>query len=277
MSAEPGSDRYDEEHPREKQRGPVVLRRQQRIESSTTDQRLLDSRGHSDWVHTDPWRVLRIQGEFVQGFDTLAELGPAVSIFGSARTQADDPMYQATVETARLLAEAGLVIITGGGPGIMEAGNKGAQLGGGVSVGLNIELPFEQGINRYVEIPINFRYFFVRKTMFVKYAQAFIIFPGGFGTLDELFEALTLIQTGKIRNFPVILFGSAYWMGLLDWLRETMLAAGNISPADLDLIVVTDSPQEVRDLIMKAIAEGRWRETDEEAARQETKKAYQSR
>jgi uncharacterized protein (TIGR00730 family) len=211
----------------------------------------------------------------VVGFEELAELGPAVSIFGSARTSSDDPIYHAAVETARLLAEAGLAIITGGGPGIMEAGNKGARLGGGVSVGLNIELPFEQGINRYVKVPINFRYFFIRKTMFVKYAQAFVIFPGGFGTLDELFEALTLIQTGKIRNFPVILFGSAYWAGLLDWLRNTMLARGNISPADLDLIVVTDSPQEVRDLIMKAMVEGGWSEEKEDAAREETRKVYQ--
>lgn len=219
--------------------------------------------------------MLRIQGEFVHGFDTLAELGPAVSIFGSARTEPDDPMYQATVETARLLAEAGLAIITGGGPGIMEAGNKGAQLGGGVSVGLNIELPFEQGLNPYVEIPINFRYFFIRKTMFVKYAQAFVIFPGGFGTLDELFEALTLIQTGKIYNFPVILFGSTYWAGLLDWLRDTMLAGGKISPADLDLLVVTDSPSEVRDLILKAMTDGNRREAEEDAAREETQKVYQ--
>lgn len=165
-------------------------------------------------------------------------------------------MYQATVETARLLAVAGLVVITGGGPGIMEAGNKGARVGGGLSVGLNIELPFEQDSNGYVDVPIDFRYFFVRKTMFVKYAQAFVIFPGGFGTLDELFEALTLIQTQKISNFPVILFGSVYWSGLLTWLRETMLAEGKISPGDLDLMVVSDSPEEVRDLILQALAKG---------------------
>lgn len=255
----------------------LTLSRAARMQQATQDERLLESPRpeHKIFTNTDPWRVLRIQGEFVSGFEALAELGPAVSIFGSARTSPDDPMYQAAVETARLLAGSGLAIITGGGPGIMEAGNKGVLLGDGVSVGLNIELPFEQGINPYVKVPINFHYFFIRKTMFVKYAQAFVIFPGGFGTLDELLEALTLIQTGKIRNFPVILFGSAYWAGLLDWLRNTMLAKGNISAADLDLIVVTDSPQEVRDLIMKAMVEGGWCQEKEHAAREETRKVYQ--
>lgn len=244
---------------------------------ATQDERLLErpKPEHKPFTDTDPWRVLRIQGEFVEGFDTLAELGPAVSIFGSARTPPEDPLYQSAVETARLLAEAGLVIITGGGPGIMEAGNKGAQLGNGASVGLNIELPFEQGTNPYVEIPINFHYFFVRKTMFVKYAQAFVIFPGGFGTLDELFEALTLVQTGKISNFPIILFGAAYWSGLLHWLRHTMLAGGKISAADLELLVVTDSPPEVRDLVMKAMVEGGWCAEQESAAREATRRAYQ--
>jgi hypothetical protein len=224
---------------------------------ATQDEQLFQAHSSQErqFRDSDPWRVLRIQAEFVEGFDTLAGLGPAVSIFGSARTSQNDAMYLATVEIARLLAEAGLVVITGGGPGIMEAGNKGAKLGGGVSVGLNIELPFEQGSNPYVGIPIDFHYFFVRKTMFVKYAQAFVILPGGFGTLDELFEAMTLIQTGKIRNFPVILFGSQYWRGLLDWLRTTMLAEGKISPADLDLLVVSDSPQEVCDLILEAMKE----------------------
>jgi len=224
----------------------------------TEDEKLLQSRppGQPAFTDTDPWRVLRIQAEFVEGIDTLDGIGAAVSIFGSARTPSEDPMYQATVETARLLAVAGLVVITGGGPGIMEAGNKGARVGGGLSVGLNIELPFEQDSNGYVDVPIDFRYFFVRKTMFVKYAQAFVIFPGGFGTLDELFEALTLIQTQKISNFPVILFGSVYWSGLLTWLRETMLAEGKISPGDLDLMVVSDSPEEVRDLILQALAKG---------------------
>ena len=254
-----------------------TLNRAARTRKATQDERLLERPSPEQKLFTDtePWRVLRIQGEFVEGFETLADLGPAVSIFGSARSSEDDSIYQAAVETARLLAEAGLVVITGGGPGIMEAGNRGAQQGGGVSVGLNIELPFEQGTNSYVGVPINFHYFFVRKTMFVKYAQAFVIFPGGFGTLDELFEALTLIQTGKISNFPVILFGSEYWSGLLHWLRETMLARGKISAADLDLIVVTDSPQKVRDLILEAMIEGGWCEEKEEAVRQETRKAYQ--
>ncbi len=230
------------------------------------------------FTHSDPWRVLRIMGEFVEGFDTLAELTrPAVTIFGSARVDDDDPMYAAAVQTARLLAEAGFVIITGGGPGIMEAGNRGAQEGGDRSIGLNIELPFEQGVNPYVETAVEFRYFFVRKTMFVKYAHAFVIFPGGFGTMDELFESLTLIQTGKIKNFPVILFGSAFWQGLLDWLRTTMLAEGKISPADLDLMIVTDSPQEVRDLIFRSVHGEHWREEQEEGAREVTRQVLGNR
>jgi uncharacterized protein (TIGR00730 family) len=241
------------------------------------DKKLLDKPNLPDpsFIESDPWRVMRIQGEFVSAIDTLAALGPAVTIFGSARTPEDDPMYQATVETARLLVEAGLTVITGGGPGIMEAGNRGAKDAGGVSVGLNIELPFEQGNNQWVGIPVNFRYFFVRKTMFVKYAQAFVIFPGGFGTMDELFEALTLIQTGKITNFPVILFGTDYWQGLLDWLRSTMLAGGKISEPDLDLMMLTDSPEEVRELVMTAMIDSGWCEPKEEAAREETRRAYQ--
>jgi uncharacterized protein (TIGR00730 family) len=203
------------------------------------------------FTRTDPWRVFRIMGEFVAGFDTLAELGPAVSLFGSARTDPNDPQYGAAVETARLLGEAGLTVITSGGPGIMEAGNKGASLANAPSVGLGIELPHEQGLNDYVSLPIEFRYFFVRKMMFVKYAQAFIIFPGGFGTLDELFEALTLVQTEKIHNFPIILFDSAYWGGLVEWVKATLLAEGKISPSDLDLLIVTDSPEEARDIILK--------------------------
>jgi uncharacterized protein (TIGR00730 family) len=197
----------------------------------------------------DSWRVFRIMGEFVEGFDTLAQLGPAVSIFGSARTRPDDPMYDAAEETAALLAESGFAVITGGGPGIMEAANKGAVRGGGESVGCNIELPFEQGMNAYVNTAINFRYFFVRKTMFMKYSEAFVIFPGGFGTMDELFEALTLIQTGKVRNFPVVLFGRAYWQKLLDWLHDTMLADGKINADDLNLAIVTDSPEEAARVI----------------------------
>ncbi len=254
----------------------VSLNRAVRLGQATQDEQLLSPPGKAEtlFTSTDPWRVLRIQGEFVAGFDTLADLGPAVTIFGSARVKPDDPLYVAAVETARLLAEAGLAIITGGGPGIMEAGNKGAQLGGGLSVGLGIELPFEQGINQYVRVPINFHYFFVRKTMFVKYAQAFVIFPGGFGTMDELFESLTLIQTGKVRNFPVILFGSSYWQGLLAWLRETMLAEGKIAAPDLDLMILTDDPTEVRDLILQAMRTSGPGEQKEEAAREVTRRVY---
>lgn len=255
------------------------LNRASRAGRPTQDERLLarPPREQVVFTDTDPWRVLRIMGEFVEGFDVLAEVGPAVTIFGSARVNPGDPQYQATVEVARLLGEAGFTIITGGGPGIMEAGNRGAQQAGVPSIGLNIELPFEQGVNRFVDIAINFRYFFVRKTMFVKYAQAFVIFPGGFGTLDELFEALTLIQTGKVQNFPVILFGSTYWQGLLDWLRSTMLAEGKIAAADLDLLIVSDSPTEVRDLILHAMREQQWRSEQEEGARAATRSALSPR
>ncbi len=224
-------------------KGPVQLRRDQRPDT-TTDQRLLDSRGDAGWVHTDPWRVLRIQAEFVEGFGALAELGPAVSVFGSARTRPDDPMYAAASEIAAKLCEAGYAVITGGGPGAMEAANRGASECGGVSVGLGIELPHEQGMNEWVDLGVNFRYFFVRKTMFVKYAQGFIVLPGGFGTMDELFEALTLAQTGKVTSFPIVLFGSAYWGGLVDWLRETMLADGKVGPDDIDMLHVTDDVDE---------------------------------
>lgn len=253
------------------------LNRAARSGRQTQDEKLLKTPGPDQGLFTDsdPWRVLRIQGEFVEGFEALAELGPAVTLFGSARTPEDDPYYQAAVETARLLAEAGLAVITGGGPGIMQAGNQGAKLGGGISVGLNIELPFEQHLNPYLDIPINFRYFFARKVMFVKYAQSFVIFPGGFGTLDELFESLTLIQTGKVSNFPVILFGSDYWRGLLAWMRDVQLAGGKIAPADLDLMTVMDSPEEVRDLVTRAMVEGGYLAPREEAAREETRKAYQ--
>ncbi len=235
----------------EKQRGPTVLRRQH-AQEGTTDQRLLDSRGSADWVHTDPWRVLRIQSEFVEGFGTLAKLGPAVSVFGSARTPRDHPEYAQGVALGAALARAGFTVITGGGPGLMEAVNKGCLEGGGTSVGLGIELPFEQRINDYVDIGIQFRYFFARKTMFVKYAQAFVIAPGGFGTLDELFEALTLVQTDKVTRFPVVLFGVDYWRGLLDWLRDTMAPAGKIDRDDLDLFVCTDSVEEAVDVIVRA-------------------------
>ena len=228
---------------REKQKGPTILRGAQ-VDLSTTDQRLLDSRGPTDWVHTDPWRVLRIQSEFIEGFGALAELGPAIGVFGSARTHPDNPFYAKAEEVGRRLAEAGFAVITGGGPGVMEAANKGASEAGGVSVGLGIELPFEIGLNDYVDVGVNFRYFFARKTMFVKYARGFVVLPGGLGTLDELFEALTLVQTQKVTSFPVVLIGTDYWSGLLGWLRETVLADGKLSEADLDMLVVTDDVSE---------------------------------
>jgi uncharacterized protein (TIGR00730 family) len=236
-------------------RGPVVLRGGEpdsQPEGSTTDQRLLDRRGPSDWVHTDPWRVLRIQSEFVEGFGLLAEMPRAVSVFGSARTPRDHPHYAAGVAIGAALAQAGYAVITGGGPGAMEAANRGASEAGGLSVGLGIELPFEQDLNEWVDVGIAFRYFFVRKTMFVKYAQAFVILPGGFGTLDELFEALTLVQTRKVTRFPVILFGTEYWSGLLAWIRTTLAGTGTINAADLDLITVTDDIGEVMAVIQAA-------------------------
>lgn len=240
------------------------------------DEKLLSpkQRQRTPFTETDTWRVLRIMGEFVAGFETLAELGPAVSIFGSARVRAGHPQYEAAVETARLLGEAGYAIITGGGPGIMEAGNRGAQKADAPSIGLNIELPFEQGSNRFVQVPIDFHYFFVRKTMFVKYAHAFVIFPGGFGTMDELFESLTLIQTGKIQNFPVILFDSEYWGGLLDWLKKTMLTGRKIARQDVELLKVTDSPEEVVDIIVQASREQGLHLQQEEEARETTRQVY---
>lgn len=234
----------------ERQRGPVTLRRTQ-VQESTTDQRLLDSRGLTDWVHTDPWRVLRIQSEFVEGFGMLAELGPAVSVFGSARAKRDSPEYAAGERLGGALVEAGYAVITGGGPGIMEAANKGACQAGGVSVGLGIELPFEQGLNPYVDIGINFRYFFARKTMFLKYAQGFVVLPGGFGTLDELFEAMTLVQTRKVTSFPIVLLGKDYWGGLVDWLRGTALESGKIALADLELVTITDSVEEAVGIVQR--------------------------
>lgn len=219
----------------------------------TEDEKLLQQPGPtSDFTRTDPWRVMRIMGEFIEGFDTLASVDKGVTIFGSARTSPEDPMYRAAQETARILAEAGFAVITGAGPGIMEAANKGAAEGGGRSIGCNIELPFEQGANPYVDTLVNFRYFFVRKTMFIKYSFAFVIFPGGFGTLDELFEAITLIQTGKIYQFPVILFGRHYWAGLLRWLQSRVLAERKISPDDIDLLILTDDPAEAAKAVMDA-------------------------
>ena len=221
---------------------------------TTTDQRLLDSNFEADWVHTDPWRVMRIQAEFVEGFGALAELGPAISVFGSARLKSEHPAYAVGEQVGRALVKEGFAVVTGGGPGAMEAANRGAKDADGLSVGLGIELPFEQGLNDWVDLGINFRYFFVRKTMFVKYAQAFVILPGGFGTLDELFEALTLVQTRKVTRFPVILFGTGYWSGLLDWIRSTMAGTGTISPADLELLTVTDDVAEVVAAIQAADA-----------------------
>ena len=222
------------------------------IPKTTTDQRLLDRRGPSDWVHTDPWRVMRIQAEFVEGFGLLAELGLAVSVFGSSRAVPGSRQYELAEHISAGLAEAGYAVITGGGPGIMEAANKGVAAANGVSVGLGIELPLEQGLNDHVEIGLEFRYFFVRKTMFVKYSQAFVVLPGGFGTLDELFEALTLVQTGKITRFPIVLVDSSYWSGLVSWIRDTVVDQGKISPGDIDLLSIADDPDEVVRIIRAA-------------------------
>jgi uncharacterized protein (TIGR00730 family) len=202
------------------------------------------------FTHSDSWRVLRIQGEFVHGINALAEIGAAVTVFGSARFLESHPMYEVARQLGKLLADAGFAVITGGGPGLMEAANRGAYEAGGLSIGCNIELPFEQINNPYLGLSINFRYFFVRKTMFVKYSEGFVIFPGGFGTLDELFEALTLVQTRKISRFPIILYDSTFWKGLLDWIVNTQLARGAISPEDLNLLIVTDSVEEIRDALV---------------------------
>src|SRR3954453_8397850 len=241
-----------ERSPDEKQRGPVVLRRERRNEPTTTDQRRLDSRGPSDWVHTDPWRVLRIQAEFIEGFGDLAELGPAIACFGSARTRPDDPTYTMGEEVGRKLTAAGFAVITGGGPGAMEAVNKGASEAGGTSVGLGIELPFESGLNQWVDVGINFRYFFARKTMFVKYSQGFVVLPGGLGTLDELFEALTLVQTQKVTSFPLVLLGTDYWQGMIDWLRERALTHGTINQSDIDMLNLTDDVDHAVELMVEA-------------------------
>ena len=222
------------------------------LPGTTQDEQLLESPRADEFTHTDPWRVFRIMGEFVEGFDELATLSRGIAIFGSARTKPDDPEYKAAQETAALLAAQGFAVITGGGPGIMEAANRGAFEAGGLSIGCNIELPFEQRPNAYQTLSLTFKYFFVRKMMFVKYSLAFIIFPGGFGTFDELFEALTLIQTRKIRNFPIVLFGTSYWKGLLDWFRAVVLPDGKISEHDLDMFHITDSPAEVVEIVVKS-------------------------
>lgn len=237
----------------------LPLNRRTRLGLPTEDETLLRRRDVPglEFLGSDPWRVLRIMSELVAGFDALAAVAPAVTIFGSARTEESDPMYQAARSLSSDLVGHGFSIITGGGPGIMEAGNRGAVEAGGTSVGANIELPFEQGMNEYVEIAVDFQYFFVRKVMFLKYAEAFVIFPGGYGTLDELFETLTLIQTGKIHNFPIVLFGAEYWEGLLAWLRSTVEGTGRISPGDIDLMLVTDSQDEACEHIVKAFEENR--------------------
>ncbi|WP_271220129.1 TIGR00730 family Rossman fold protein [Streptosporangium carneum] len=235
----------------ERRQGAAVVRGDL-VSDSTHDQRLLDRRGPADWLHMDPWRVMRIQAEFVEGFGQLAELPEAVTVFGSARTPEDSPEYELGVRLGRRLSEAGYAVITGGGPGCMEAANRGAREAGGVSVGLGIELPFEQHMNEYVDLGIEFRYFFVRKTMFVKYSCGFVALPGGFGTLDELFEALTLVQTRKVTSFPVVLLGTDFWGGLVDWIKTTLVDSGKISPADLDLVQVTDDVDDAVRIIVDA-------------------------
>ena len=237
-------------------KGPLELRRKA-AKVTMSDQTLLDTKGPGQFVHTDPWRVLRIQSEFVEGFGALADLGPAVSVFGSARTVPGSPYYELGVEVGRRLAEAGLAVITGGGPGSMEAANMGAVQGNGVSVGLGIELPFEQGMNQWVDLGINFRYFFARKTMFVKYAQGFIVLPGGLGTLDELFEAMVLVQTRKVTSFPIVLVGTAFWSPMLEWVRDTLVAEGMVSAEDLDLVQVVDDPARAVELVVEGAARHR--------------------
>jgi uncharacterized protein (TIGR00730 family) len=237
----------------ERRSGRIVLRGDvaQRMGKplATEDEEFLKPAPRPEFLGTDTWRVLRIMSEFVEGFDALAGIGPAITIFGSARVGADSPAYATARTIARRLAESGYAIITGGGPGVMEAANRGCREGGGLSIGCNIELPHEQSLNAYVDLGVEFRYFFARKTMFVKYANGFVILPGGFGTLDELFESLTLIQTGKVRHFPVVLVGSEYWRGLLDWMRDVELPAGTISQSDLDLLRITDDADEVVSII----------------------------
>lgn len=224
-------------------RGPLLLRSEGE-QGSTFDQRLLESGADHEWQHADPWRVLRIQGEFVAGFDALAKLPKAVTVFGSARTKPEDASYEMAEELGRKLAECAYAVITGGGPGIMEAANKGAHEGDGLSVGLGIELPHEQGLNKYVDLGLNFRYFFARKTMFLKYSQAFVCLPGGMGTMDEFFEVLCMVQTGKVTNYPIVLMGTEYWSGLLEWIKNTLAAGGYINEDDQELFLLTDDPDE---------------------------------
>lgn len=231
-------------------RGPMLLRTEGE-QASTFDQRLLKSGADHEWQHADPWRVLRIQGEFVAGFDALSKLPKAVTVFGSARTTPEDASYQLGVEVGRKLAEHSYAVITGGGPGIMEAANRGAHEAGGLSVGLGIELPHEQGLNEYVDLGLNFRYFFARKTMFLKYSQAFICLPGGMGTMDEFFEVMCMVQTGKVTNYPIVLMGTEYWTGLLEWMDKTLAAGGFINESDRELFLLTDDPDEAVSHIIK--------------------------
>ncbi|AGF72131.1 TIGR00730 family Rossman fold protein [Corynebacterium halotolerans] len=254
-------------------RGPMLLR-PQGDQESTYDQRLFELGSDHDWLHADPWRILRIQGEFVSGFDALANLPKAVTVFGSARIREGHPYHAAGVELGRKLVEADYAVITGGGPGLMEAPNQGAHEAEGLSVGLGIELPHEQGLNEWVDLGLNFRYFFVRKTMFLKYSQAFVCLPGGFGTLDELFEVLVMVQTGKVRNFPIVLIGTGFWSGLIDWLGDRLVEEGMISPEDMDLFLLTDSVDEAVEHIVAAhheMTDGRLRRRRKEAAATEAR------
>ncbi|APW59816.1 TIGR00730 family Rossman fold protein [Paludisphaera borealis] len=274
---QPGADASDADFLSSKGRealSPAVHRNGSQPRSSiggrTDDEQLLNRPASSDLVptpwmpeqaaftHDEPWRVLRIQGEFVHGINALAEVGAAVTVFGSARIKEPNPLYEDARKLGRLLADAGFAVITGGGPGIMEAANRGAFEAGGSSIGCNIQLPFEQVGNPYVNLSIDFRYFFVRKTMFVKFSDGFVIFPGGFGTLDEMFEALTLVQTRKINRFPILLYGTAYWKGMLDWVVDTVLESGAISPEDMNLLIVTDSLEEIRDAMVECYKKRCW-------------------
>ena len=243
-------------------RGPMLLRTDGN-QTSTYDQRLLESGADHAWTHADPWRVLRIQGEFVAGFDALSDLPKAVTVYGSARTKEDAPEYAQGIDLGAKLVEHDYAVVTGGGPGIMEAANRGAYEAGGLSVGLGIELPFEQGLNKYVDLGINFRYFFARKTMFLKYSQAFVCLPGGMGTMDELFEMLCMVQTGKVTNYPIVLIGTEYWSGLVEWMANTLVAEGYINPQDMDLFLLTDSVDEAVEHIVAAHKEM----TDERVSR----------
>lgn len=235
-------------------RGPMLIRTKGE-QTSTYDQRLLELNADHDWLHADPWRVLRIQSEFVTGFDALAEMPPAVTVFGSARTKEGEPYYELGREVGKKLAEANYAVITGGGPGLMEAGNRGAFENDGLSVGLGIELPREQGLNQYVDLGVNFRYFFARKTMLLKYSQGFVCLPGGFGTLDEMFEVLCMVQTGKVTNFPIVLMGTAFWGGLVEWIKDRLVGEGMIDAEDPDLFLLTDSADEAIAYIQKIHAD----------------------